>query len=588
MNLEAKIKNLPDKPGCYIYYNKENQVIYVGKAKRLKRRVASYFNRAHNIKTTRLVREITNLDYFVVNNEKEALVLEENLIKKYRPRFNVLLNDDKSYPYIIITNESDPQYKYIRKYDKKALRSYGPLPQGSNAREILITLKRLFPLRRCKGNLNKPCLYYHINQCSGACFKVVDYSYYQHQIRKVDKFFKGDVKEVENSLKQKMQAAADNLQFEEAQRIKEQLNSLNFITTKQTVELRDDKNRDVITYLIDDDKIVFVTLFYRLGKLLFKDEHIQDYYEQDTSELLSNYINQIYDRNMLPNQIIIPQEMDFENLRENIKSISTHPLANIEKTLLELAENNAKETMIKTKLNSQSFANNEVLLLEELQSILGLEKYPYHIEMFDISNIGNEFVTGSCVVYKDGKPSRNDFRKYNIEIEQPSDYERLKNMIYRRYQKALVEKRDFPDLIIMDGGIIQVHAAKEQIELLNLKIPVIGLVKDNYHKTEYLLDTDENKIVIKSNVKLYNFLASIQLRVDEYAKSGFRKKQNTSFLRSEFESIPGMGKKRLQELFKGFNTISDMKAATSEELNKVLKNKKLTSQLMDYLQNREL
>ncbi|WP_027063113.1 excinuclease ABC subunit UvrC [Mesoplasma seiffertii] len=588
MNLEAKIKNLPDKPGCYIYYNQDNQVIYVGKAKRLKRRVASYFNRAHNIKTTRLVREITNLDYFVVNNEKEALVLEENLIKKYRPRFNVLLNDDKSYPYIIITNETDPQYKYIRKYDKKALRSYGPLPQGSNAREILMTLERLFPLRRCKGNLNKPCLYYHINQCSGACFKVVDPSYYQEQIKKLDKFFKGDVREVESNLKQKMSAAAENLQFEEAQRIKDQLNSLNFITTKQTVELTDDKNRDVITYLIDEDKIVFVTLFYRLGKLLFKDEHIQDYYEQDTQELLSNYVNQIYDRNMLPNQIIIPQEMDFDNLRESIKNISTHPLGTIEKTLLRLAEDNAKETMTKTKLNSQSFTNNEVVILEELQSILNLEKYPYHIEMFDISNIGNEFVTGSCVVYKDGKPSRNDFRKYNIQIEQASDYERLKNMLYRRYQKALVEKREFPDLIIMDGGIIQVHAAKEQLQLLNINIPVIGLVKDDYHKTEYLLDTKENKVVIKTNPKLYNFLSSIQLRVDEYAKSGFRKKQNTSFLKSEFEAIPGMGKKRLQELFKNFNTVSEMKLASPEELNKVLRNKKLTDQLVDYLQNREL
>ncbi|WP_051350881.1 excinuclease ABC subunit UvrC [[Acholeplasma] multilocale] len=532
MTLEEKVKNLPNKPGCYIYYNKEHKVIYVGKAKKLNKRVASYFNRVHNIKTTRLVREITDLEYFVVNNEKEALLLEENLIKKYRPRFNILLNDDKAYPYIIITNEKDPEYKYVRKYDRKATRSFGPFPQGSNAREVMITLQRIFPLRRCKGNLGKPCLYYHIDQCSGACFKEVDKSYYRDQIKKISKFFRGDISEVVETLTNKMVIAAENLQFEEAQRIKETLQSLDFITEKQTVEMIDNKDRDIVNYCLEEDKIAFVTLFFRAGKLLFKDDHIQSYYDLPVGEMMGDYLQQLYQKNMLPDQIMIPSDIEIDFIDEEIEKIIYQPITKKEKTLSELASENAKETMRKSNLNSQTVNSNEKVVLERLQDILGLQTYPYHIEMFDISNIENEYVTGSCVVYKEGKPSRNEFRKYNIEIDEPSDYARMKNMIYRRFQKALMEKRELPDLIIMDGGIIQIHAAKEQLELLGLeRIPVVGLVKDEHHKTDHLLDLNEQVIEIKKDAKLFNLLSGIQIRVDAYAKSGFRYKQNKDFLK---------------------------------------------------------
>ncbi|WP_031543274.1 excinuclease ABC subunit UvrC [Mesoplasma photuris] len=584
MNLEDKVKNLPDKPGCYIYYNKDKKVIYVGKAKNLNKRVGSYFNRVHNIKTTRLVREIFDLDYFVVKNEMEALILEENLIKKYRPRFNILLNDDKAYPYITITNEKDPQYKYVRKYNKKSLRSYGPFPLGSNAREIMTILERIYPLRRCKGNLGKPCIYFHIDQCSGACFKEVDQSFYKNNISQVDKFFKGNVKEVEQTLINKMQIASNNLQFEEAQRIKETIKSLKIITFDQNVELNSQKDTDVFNYHISNENIALVGLFFRGGKLIFKDEHIQEYFEQDEEAMLFNYIDAIYTKNNIPHKIIVPKFSNDILINDQLKTVITKPINKEEIGLIELAYKNAEELNRKSLIKSLSAQTNKSVVLKELQTLIDLNVYPNHIEMFDISNIGNEFVTGSCVVYKNGVPSRNDFRKYNIEIEDASDYHRVKNMIYRRFQKALVERREMPDLIIMDGGIIQINAAKEQLNLLGLEeLNVIGLVKDDHHKTDHLIDLDGKVVNIKSNRNLYNFLSGIQIRVDEYAKSGFRKKQNKKFLETGLEKVTGLGDKKIQNLYKKFDSLENIKNASFEELNSVIKNTNTTNNLIEYL-----
>ncbi|ATZ18881.1 excinuclease ABC subunit C [Williamsoniiplasma somnilux] len=587
MNIIEKVKNLPSKPGCYIYYNKDKKVIYIGKAKNLNKRVSSYFNRVHNIKTTRLVREIADLDFFIVNNERESLLLEENLIKKYRPRFNILLNDDKAYPYIVVTNEKDPEYKYVRKFDKKALRSFGPLPIGSSAREIMTVLQRTFPLRRCKGNLGSPCLYFHINQCSGACFKVVDPLFYKKQIKHIDKFFKGDTKEVIAVLESKMQKAADNLQFEEAQRIRDSLKGLQLALAKNDVDLDDNLDRDIIAYMTLENTISIVTLFYRAGKLLFKDETISEYHGQDLSDVISLYINQIYQKNMIPKQIIIPEIVDFEFLKPEVLKVATKPIKKNEINLWKLAQINAQEAIVQNSLKTQTVNNNYEKILHELQNLLKIETYPYHIEMFDISNIANEFVTGSCVVYKGGKPSIKEFRKYNIEIEDQGDSARLENMIYRRFQKALIEKRDAPDLIIMDGGIIQIHSAKKILESLSLdNIPVIGLVKDDKHKTSHLIGPKEEKINLIKNTPLFNFLSAIQIRVDNYAKSGFRKKQNQAFLHNDLEKIKGLGKKKIQELFKKYDSINQMKNSDFNNLNKIIKNKHTTNLLLEYLNSK--
>ncbi|AJM71899.1 excinuclease ABC subunit UvrC [Mycoplasma yeatsii] len=582
MKLEEKINLLPNKAGCYLYLNNLKQVIYVGKAKNLKKRVSSYFNRAHNIKTTRLVREIDDINYFVVNNEKESLILEENLIKKYRPKYNILLNDDKAYPYIVITNQKDPTYKYERKYNKKALRNYGPLPLKSNARAILLTLQRLFPLKRCKGNLNKPCLYYHLNQCSGACFKQVDASYYSNQIKQVDKFFKGDISQVKTSLINQMNKASELLQFEQAQKIKEQLASLEFITTAQNVEFNSDKNIDVVNYYLDDNRICFVILFYRNGQLTFKDEYVQNYESQEVVELLNSFLQQIYDKNITPDILLIPSEIELLDIDQNILNFISHSLNKQDQILINLAKQNAIELSNKAKLSNNVNLGSEDEILTTLQQISNIRLYPSYIEMFDISNIYNQFITGACVVYKNGKAIRNEFRKYNIDSTNTSDYDRMKFMIKKRFTKKLETNDTLPDLIIVDGSHIQIKACKQVLEQLNLNIDVIGLVKDDHHKTRALIDIFDQTVEIKQFKKLYNWLSGVQIRVDEYAKSGFRKKYHNQ-IQDQLLNIRGVGKKTSQELYKHFKTIDNIKNSDFDELNKVVKNKKITQLILDYL-----
>ncbi|MDQ0567885.1 excinuclease ABC subunit UvrC [Mycoplasma yeatsii] len=582
MKLEEKINLLPNKAGCYLYLNNLKQVIYVGKAKNLKKRVSSYFNRAHNIKTTRLVREIDDINYFVVNNEKESLILEENLIKKYRPKYNILLNDDKAYPYIVITNQKDPTYKYERKYNKKGLRNYGPLPLKSNARAILLTLQRLFPLKRCKGNLNKPCLYYHLNQCSGACFKQVDPSYYSNQIKQVDKFFKGDISQVKTSLINQMNKASELLQFEQAQKIKEQLASLEFITTAQNVEFNSDKNIDVINYYLDDNRICFVILFYRNGQLTFKDEYVQNYESQEVVELLNSFLQQIYDKNITPDILLIPNEIELLDIDQNILSFTSHSLNKQDQILINLAKQNAIELSNKAKLSNNVNLGSEDEILTTLQQISNIRSYPSYIEMFDISNIYNQFITGACVVYKNAKAIRSEFRKYNIDSTNSSDFDRMKFMIKKRFTKKLETNDTLPDLIIVDGSHIQIKACKQVLEQLNLDIDVIGLVKDDHHKTRALIDIFDQTVEIKQFKKLYNWLSGVQIRVDEYAKSGFRKKYHNQ-IQDQLLNIKGVGKKTSQELYKHFKTIDNIKNSDFDELNKIVKNKKITQLILDYL-----
>ncbi|CDZ18103.1 excinuclease ABC subunit C [Mycoplasma capricolum subsp. capripneumoniae] len=576
MSLKEQVDLLTNKPGCYLFLNKDNEVIYVGKAKNLKKRVSTYFNKAYNIKTTRLIREITHLKYFIVDNEKESLLLEKNLIKKYRPKYNVLLNDDKAYPYIIITNQKDPMYKYVRKYEKKALKNYGPLPIGSNARSILLTLQRLFPLRMCKGDLKKPCLYYHLNQCSGACFKTVDSSYYEYQIKQVDKFFKGEINQVKQTLVKQMQKASDNLQFEQAKRIKDQITSLDFITAKQNVDIVTNKNIDVVNYEINEEKICFVMLFYRLGQLTYKDEYIQNYEGQDLDELLNSYLQQIYQKNLYPDVLLIPNEIDLLDLDENLLEFSSYSFNNQDDIFIKLAKQNAVDSLNKSIISNNVNSGDELEILDQLQQISNISKYPKRIEIFDISNIYNQFITGACIVYINAKPVRNEFRKYNIDSQYTSDYARMKFMLEKRFLKRIKEKEQLPDLIIVDGGIIQIHAAKEVLNKLNLKINVIGLSKDNNHKTRYLIDIFEQTIDIKNFKKLYNFLTSLQIRVDEYAKSGFRKKYHNQ-LNDQILLIKGVGKKTNLKLYKHFKTIDIIKNASFDELNKIINNKKITN-----------
>ncbi len=569
--MENIVKNLPEKSGCYLYKNKKDQVIYVGKAKNLKKRVASYFNKAHNFKTTQLVRDIFNIETIVTDNEKESLILEQNLIKKYRPRYNIVLNDDKKYPYIAITKEHDPIYVYTRNFDNKNQISFGPLPDGTSARNILKTLERIYPLRRCKGNLGKPCIHFHIDQCSGACFKDVKKEYYQEQITKVKNFFNRTNDDFKNKLEEKMIIASNNLQFEEAQRIKDIIAHLNFSIVEQFVDINDNLNRDVFNFFESEEYICFVVLFYRSGKLILKDQLIIKNSVEDLISLFENFIMQIYLKNMLPDYIILPKILEQTSLKFLFQEKITYGNDETSLKILDLARNNAKEYIRQQEIykNQKSMSKEE--LLDNLQKTLKLPNYPYHIEMFDVANILDEFVTGAMVVFKGAQPSFNDFRKYNIIIDEKGDFQRMQNMIYRRYQKEIGEEKNLPDLIIMDGGKIQVNAARSQLELLDLNIPIIGLVKNDKHRTEYILNYDMQEVYLDKSQEVFKFLELIQNRVHNYAIAGFRKKHNKSFTRDELATIKGIGEKMIQKINSQFPSRIDFYNASFEEIKNIVK-----------------
>lgn len=588
MKLASQLKTIPEKPGCYLYFNKDDKVIYVGKAKNLKKRVNSYFNKAHNFKTTKLVREIFKLETIITDNEKESLLLEQNLIKKYKPRFNIVLNDDKSYPYIAITNEKDPMYLYTRNYDRKNKISFGPLPDGTSARNIMRTLERIYPLRRCKGNLNKPCIHYHINQCSGACFKEVDKDYYDKQIRLVQDFFDGKSTDVKEKLQQKMFLASENLQFEEAQRIKEIIRHMEFTLIQQSVDLNDNLNRDVFNYFEYDNYICFTVLFYRGGKLALKDQDIFKYEGQNIFEMMKSFVMQIYAKNILSDYIILPSEIELDDLKQLFGNKVLDENDTISKKLLDLAKKNAQEFLYqKINYSDQNVLTKEELLTE-LQNTLNLPKFPSHIEMYDVANILDEFVTGAMVVFKQGVPSKNDFRKYNIDIEHPDDYHRMQNMIERRYSKDKDDHDKWADLIITDGGIIQVNAARETLNKLGINIPIIGLVKNDHHKTEYIFNHDNQKIYLEKNTQLFKMLESFQMRVHNFAISGFRKRQSNNLLKDDLvANVKGLGPTTAKKLYESFLTLKNIKAASFDELLAIIKNKQTTKNLFEYLGKEE-
>ncbi|AOX44015.1 excinuclease ABC subunit C [Spiroplasma sp. NBRC 100390] len=586
LSLKEQVEILPSKPGCYLFFNNYNQVLYVGKAKNLRSRVSSYFNKVYNYKTTRLVQEITRLETIITKTEKEALILEHNLIKQYKPKYNILLNDDKHYPYIVITKEEDPQYLYVRNIHKKYARYYGPFPEGSHAREIIKVLERLYPLRRCKGNLGKPCLYYHINQCSGACFKPVPKEYYAAMIKKVHAFFKGNFNETKELLEKRMLQAANNLQFEEAQKLKLLIRNLDWTLSSQTVEmLNQNENLDVISLYQTDHNLVLTTLFYRAGKLSYKDyEYYQVTVEDDYQELYRLYLQNIYQKNILPTKIIVNEAIALPELNLLFDNRVFHPQTRAEKTIMRLATDNSYESYLQSQSTAQRQLNN-VEVLQELQNLLHLNELPYLIEMIDIANINDEFVTGGVIVYKNGRPSRNDYRKYNLAIIEQDDAHRIAAVVARRYQKAIETDQPLPNLIIMDGGIQQVNACLNELTKLNLTIPVIGLVKNDQHKTDHLLNLTKEKVYLNKSSRLFLFLTKIQDDVHHFAISSFRRRQTKALTTSILESVPGLGSQRIKALNLHFDSIGAMQKASPDELHQVLRSWKLVENLRKFLEN---
>lgn len=582
---KEELSLVPHLPGCYLMKNKDNIVIYVGKSKNLKNRLSSYFNREHTGKTMMLVREIDHFEYIVTNTEMESLLLEINLIKKYTPKYNILYRDDKSYPYIELTDEKVPRLRIIRRINVKKIKNnlFGPYPNVGAARRVVEILNRVYPLRKCNTYEKRECLYYHIGECLGYCTKNIDEEVIKEMKTEIISFLNGNTKVLTNKLKEKMNKYSNNMEYEKALEYKELLNYINITTEKQKVDLDDRVNIDVVGYYSKDNYISIQILFIRGGKLLDRNRNIFPMVG-DEEEELSNYLLNFYSKNVSnTKEILVPNNIDTSTFSElfNIKFIT--PIKGEKKRILSLAEDNARiyyeEQMTYIKRDEDKI-NNSLNELKEKLNIPSADR----IELFDNSNLFGSFNVSGMVVFKMGKPSKNDYRKYKITNDVNDDYGTMKEVIYRRYFKALKENTELPDLIIVDGGIGQINVAREVISSLGLKIEVCGLKKDDTHSTNMLLGKDPlEEIKIDKQSDLFLLLTKMQDEVHNFTISYHKNIRSKGVLSSVLDNIEGIGEVRKNKLLKKYKTISKMKEAPLEELEEILP-KDIAVSFKDFLQ----
>ena len=567
--------------------NKDGVIIYVGKAKKLKNRLSSYFRGTHTGKTAKLVSEIVDFEYIVVGSETESLILEMNLIKKYDPKYNILLRDDKSYPYIELTNEQVPRLAIVRNIKKKKNHNhlYGPYPNVLAARKTVNLLNRIYPLRKCQTYNKKPCLYYHINQCLGYCTNKIDDEKINQMKAEIIKFLKGDHTLITEKIIEQMNFESSKMNYEKALELKELLDYINITLVKQKVEINDSINRDIFGYYVDKGYLSIQVLFIRGGKIVERHSKIIPLID-DEKEELTRYIANFYERILLPKEILVPSIVDKE-LLENYFNINVkNPVRGTKLKLVEMANENAevalneKFDLIKKDENRTSGAN------EELKKLLKLDKLD-RIELFDNSNLFGNFNVSGMVVFLDGKPAKNEYRKYKVTFDKNDDYKTMKEVIYRRYFRVLKDNLVKPDLIIVDGGIGQIHMAREVLKSLNLDIMVVGLKKDNHHATEALLAFDPIiplKIDKRSN--LFYYLERMQDEVHNFTINYHKQIRSKGSLTSVLDNVEGIGPKRKKELIKKYKNLNNMKQVSKDDLMKILPDK-VADNLIEFLNNYE-
>ena len=482
--IKEKLNLLPDLPGSYQMRDKNGDIIYVGKAKNLKNRVRSYFHGAHNAKTTKLVSQIEDFTYIITASELEALVLEINLIKEYNPKYNIMLTDDKTYPYVALTNEEHPRLIVTRNKRRKGeARFFGPYPSVYDARNTINLLNRIYPLRKCYHIPKKECLYYHMHQCLGPCInhEKIDYTEYKN---KIASFLNGNAKDVLDKLNKDMDDASNNLEFERAIEYRNLIESINKTILKQKISINDLTNRDYVAVYIDDDSISINIIITRLGNIVQNHQTIIDIIDDGENEAL-NYLYQYYELNTIPKEIALIG-VDKESFEKLIDTTIIDAKMGKKKELLDMALYNAKFNLE----NKRNVYKNNVLkkldTIDEFGELLGIDR-PTRIEAFDNSNLFGEYPVSAMVCYIDGRPAPKEFRKYHIKtVKGPNDYESMKEVVYRRYFRLMMEDEKMPDLIVMDGGELQVHACLDILNSLNLDIPVCGIQKDDHHKATIL------------------------------------------------------------------------------------------------------
>ena len=570
--IKEKLSLVPNLPGCYLMKNKDGVIIYVGKAKKLKNRLSSYFRGTHTGKTAKLVSEIVDFEYIVINSEKEALVLELNLIKKHDPKYNILLRDDKSYPYIELTNDLIPRLSVVRNINRKKdhRNLYGPYPNVTAARNTVNLLNRMYPLRKCTTFNKKPCLYYHINQCLGYCTKSIDPNVIDSLKSDIIKFLKGDNSLIIDKIKKEMKVYIDNMNYEKAKELKEMLDYINITLAKQEVELKDSVDRDVFGYYFDRGYLSIQVFFIRNGKIVERHFKIIPTIDEIDEEL-TRYIADFYSKDVLiPKEVLVPDIVDDNLLKEYLNTNILIPLKGIKHNLVEMACNNAKIKLDEEYELIKKDENKTILANEELREILNLSKLD-RIEIFDNSNLFGTFNVSGMVVFTNGAPNKNEYRKFKITNDKNDDYGTMREVIYRRYFRVLKDDLVRPDLIIVDGAKGQMNIAREVIESLNMNIPVVGLKKDDKHNTNSLLAFEPiREIPIDKRSNLFYLLERMQDEVHNFTISYHKQIRSKGSLSSVLDNISGIGEIRKKELLKKYKTISKMKEASIDELSNII------------------
>lgn len=567
--IEDKLKILPAMPGCYLMKNKDGDIIYVGKAKKLKQRVRQYFVGAHDFKTTRLVSNIDDFEYIVTSSEKEALLLEINLIKKHTPPYNIMFMDDKSYPYLKLTKENAPVLKVVRNTKDRKAYYFGPFPDSGAAWETAKLLNRIYPLRKCRRMPKKECLYYHMGQCLAPCIREIDERVYADMVSGIQKFMRGDVREMLDTLHREMEQASEELLFEKAQEKLSLIHAIEHVTAKQQIDFKDRKDRDVFGYYVDKGYISIQGFFLRGGKLLERTLSIEPLYENEADAFVS-FILQYYANNPLPQEILIPKEYDITHLEEILDTKILQPLRGDKLKLVDMVLANAKNA------HEQKFElveRKESRRYEGMEQLCNLlQKEIHRIELFDNSHISGTHNVSGMVVYRDGEPSKKDYRTFRLG-EYISDLDSMKEVIYRRYFRLLKEGARFPDLLIVDGGYLQIEAAREIIDALDIPLTICGLVKDDNHRTSNLMDVNGNILPVKRDSSLFFLLTQMQDEVHRFAISYHRKLRGKAMTKSILDEVEGIGEVRKKEIWKHFKSLKRLKEATIEEIRQVVPEK---------------
>lgn len=597
--IQHKLALLPDSPGCYLMKNKDGKIIYVGKAKVLKNRVRSYFTGSHNGKTQLLVSEIRDFEYIVTASNMEALILECNLIKEHHPRYNILLKDDKTFPYIKITNEPHPRLEVTRRVLKDKAKYFGPYPNAYAAQQTKKLLDRMYPLRKCNVMPKEVCLYYHMGQCLAPCVYEVEKETYEKMTQEIISFLSGGHEEIKKELERKMHEAAEALQFERAKELRDQIINIDAVMEKQKITVTDAKDRDVFGYAVDKGWMCVQILYMRQGKMIERHASVFPFYGDAYGDFMS-YVTQYYSDNpALPQEILLPEKPEEQEeagaldapaaLQEWLGVKTLVPQRGLKRQMTKMAEENARITLDEKFRLIERDEERTSKAAENLGKAIGLESVS-RIEAFDNSNIQGMNPVSAMVVFIDGKPAKKEYRKYKVKtVKGPDDYETMREVIRRRYERVLKENLPLPDLIVVDGGKGQISAATDVLENeLGLHIPVCGLVKDAKHKTAQLMAFDPPEpVYLPRDSQEFYLLQRIQDEVHRFAISFHREQRAKSMVASRLDSIPGIGEKRRKALLKHFGSLKKIKEASVEDFRPLSIGDKLARQILNALRDED-